>query len=67
MHSRHVRWISFLAWMVGCVAAHGTRADDSTTSSDSTTPIIPQAHDRPKIGLNLGGAAACVSRWLAEP
>jgi hypothetical protein len=53
VHTRHRRWISLLAGTVACVAAHGTpAADDSTTSSDSTTPIIPQAHDRPKIGLN---------------
>ncbi len=52
MHARHARWISLLAGTVACIAAHGTRADDSSTSSDSTTPIIPQAHDRPKIGLN---------------
>jgi len=37
---------------VACVAAQGTRADEDTTSSGGTTPIIPQAHDRPKIGLN---------------
>jgi len=51
VHARHARWISLLAATAACVAVHGTRADDST-SSDSTTPIIPQAHDRPKIGLN---------------
>ena len=41
-----MRWISLLAATVACVAAHGTRADDSTT------PIILQAHDRPEIHLN---------------
>jgi Alginate export len=29
------------------LAVHGCRADD-----DSTTPIVPEANDRPKIGLN---------------
>ena len=67
MHAQHARWISLLAGIVACVAAHGAYSEDSTTSSDSTTPIIPQAHDRPKIGLNLGGAAACVSRWKGHP
>ena len=51
MHARHARWIALLAGTAACVAAHGTHADDSTPSSDSTTSIIPQ-HDRPKIGLN---------------
>jgi hypothetical protein len=46
VQARHARWISLLAGTVACIAAHGTRADDSTT------PVIPQAHDRPKIGLN---------------
>jgi hypothetical protein len=36
-----MRWISLLAATVACVAAHGTRAADSTT-----------AHDRPEIHLN---------------
>ena len=44
-HIRH-RWISLLAATVACVAAHGTRADDSTTL------IILQAHDRPEIHLH---------------
>jgi hypothetical protein len=52
MHARRARWISLLVGTVACVAAHGTRADDSTTSSDSTTPIIPPALERPAIGLN---------------
>jgi Alginate export len=52
VHARHARLISLLAGIVACVAAHGTHADDSTTSSDITTPVISQAHDRPKIGLN---------------
>jgi hypothetical protein len=52
MHARHARWISLFAGAAACVVAHGTYADDSTTSDDGTTPILPQAHDRPKIGLN---------------
>jgi hypothetical protein len=45
MRAPHAWWRSLLAGAI-CLAAHGTRADDNTT------PIIPQAHDRPKIGLN---------------
>jgi hypothetical protein len=52
VHAPHARWISLLAGTVACVAAHGACADDSTTPSVSTTSIIPEAHDRPKIGLN---------------
>jgi hypothetical protein len=45
VRARQVWWRSLLAGAV-CLTAHGTRADDSIT------PDIPQASDRPKIGLN---------------
>jgi Alginate export len=45
VRARHAWWRLLLAGAVS-LAAHGTRADDSTT------PVIPQADDRPKIGLN---------------
>jgi hypothetical protein len=41
-----MRWISLLVATIACVAAHGTRADDSTT------PISLEAHDRPQIHFN---------------
>jgi hypothetical protein len=41
-----MRWISLLAAAIACVAAHGSRADDSTT------PISLEAHDRPQIHFN---------------